>query len=402
MSSGTAAWLARAAPALAWVTYLPVGLNYAAWLATVVGCALLLSRQRRGGEVWQQPTALAAVLLLAWLAVSALWSPAPPSHIASHLGLYALLLGLPLMSTALPPALARATLRQFCLASSMVALLFVLASAGMLPPSLLWHTTVDAEGNQRIANSLLLALGAALALWHAQQAGRPAAQLGWLALAALIVLGLALQDRRTGIVALPLALLAWALAAQTGWWRRGAVVLGLAACTLLAWQASDNVRARFAEGLAELRQYEAVDTLNTSWGQRLRMVEITASMIGERPLAGHGLGSWEWHWERRTKQGTQLHSQRTPHNEYLLLAHQAGLPAVLLLLWLVVAACCQALRAGSLGMPALMLWTAWAGAASFNTVLRDGKFALPLLLLAAWCVAAQQPVAGRYAAATAS
>jgi O-antigen ligase len=393
VSAGTAAWLARAAPALAWVTYLPVGLNYAAWLATVVACALLLRRQRRGAEVWRQPTALATVLLLAWLAASALWSPAPPSHIASHLGLYAQLLGLPLMSTALPPALARATLRQFCLASSLVALLFVLASAGRLPPSLLWHTTVDAEGNQRIANSLLLALGAALTLWHAQQAGRPASRLGWLALTALIVLGLSLQDRRSGLVALPLALLAWALAAQKDWWRRGAVVLGLAACTLLAWQASDNVRARFAEGLAELRQYEPVDTLNTSWGQRLRMVEITASMIGERPLAGHGLASWEWHWEQRTTQGTQLHSHRTPHNEYLLLAHQAGLPAVLLLLWLVVAACCQARRAGSLGMPSLMLWTAWAGAASFNTLLRDGKFALPLLLLAAWCAAAQRPAA---------
>jgi O-antigen ligase len=132
------------------------------------------------------------------------------------------------------------------------------------------------------------------------------------------------------------------------------------------------------------------------------MVEITTSMIGERPLAGHGLASWEWHWEQRTTPGTQLHSHRTPHNEYLLLAHQAGLPAVLLLLWLVVAACRQALRAGSLGMPSLMLWTAWAGAASFNTLLRDGKFALPLLLLAAWCAAAQRPTSGGWPAAAAS
>ena len=99
----------------------------------------------------------------------------------------------------------------------------------MLPPSLLWHTTVDAEGNQRIANSLLLALGVAFSLWHATRTTELKPRLGWLALAAITALGLALQDRRTGFVVLPLVLLAWGAAGLVlcvktfRWYKRGTV-----------------------------------------------------------------------------------------------------------------------------------------------------------------------------------
>lgn len=394
MKSSAAAWLGRAAVALSWTIYLPVGVKYTAWLATVLLCCIAMRANRGMADFWRQPTAAPAVLLVAWLALSGVWSPAPATIIASHIGLYTLALSLPVVAAALPPAAAAVALRHFCAASGLVALLLVLEQAGALPPSLLWHSTVDAEGNHRIANSIMLALGAAFSLWHATRAAGIRPRLAWVALAALIALGLSLQDRRTGIVVLPFALLAWALAAQVGWRRRLAVVLGIAVCMGLAWQVSDNVRARFAEGLAELRQYEAVDTVSNSWGQRLRMVEVTAAMVRERPLWGHGLGSWQQLWQQRTTPGTMLHAHTTPHNEYLLLAQQAGAPAVLLLLWLVAAAARSALRAGAIGMPSLMLWTTFACAAFFNVVFRDARFSLPLLMLAACCAAAQRGTGG--------
>lgn len=379
-----------AAAALGWTIYLPVGAKYAVWLSAMVLCGILLRARRDREAYWRQPGAAAVVLLVAWLALSGLWSPAPVPEVASHIGLYTLLLALPVVGAALPAAVAAAAMRHFCAASGLVALLFALKHTGVLPPSLLWHSTVDVDGNQRIANSMMLALGATFSLWQATRATGTRSRLAWIALAGMTALGLSLQDRRTGLLVLPFALLAWALAAQAGWGRRLALVLAVAVGTGLVWQASDNVRARFAEGLAELRQYEPVDTVANSWGQRVRMAELTAAMVRERPLLGHGVGSWQSIWQQRTTPGTMLSGHNTPHNEYLLLAQQAGVPAVGLLLWLVAAAVRSALRAGAAGMPSLMLWTVFSCAALFNVVLRDAKFALPLLLLAACCAANQR------------
>jgi len=383
------AWREAAAWALAGAPFLTVGIAYTVWLAAALGCGIALRARRDGAAFWRQPTAVPAVVLMAWLALSALWSPAPLATIASYLGHYSLVLALPLLGAALPVLIARSALQRFVVAAGLVATLLLLDHAGALPPSPLLQTTVDAEGNQRIAMSMLLGLGAAIGLWQATQAGAPAPRLGWLALAVLITLGLSLQSRRTGFIVLPLVLVAWGLASQAGWRRLG-VVGAVVACSALAWMGSDNVRARFAEGVAELRQYESVDTVTTSWGQRLRMIEVTVAMVRERPLSGYGVGSWQPLWQQRTTPGTLLHGHTTPHNEYLLQAQQAGVPAVLLLAWLIAAAAAAALRAGPRGMPSLMVWTALATVGTFNVVLRDAKFALPLLMLAACSAAAQR------------
>jgi len=104
--------------------------------------------------------------------------------------------------------------------------------------------------------------------------------------------------------------------------------------------------------------------------------------VRERPWLGHGVGSWETLWQARTRSGTMLAANRTPHNEYLLLAQQVGLPGAALLLALLVACARAALRSGPAGLPMLMVWLAIGWAGLFNAVLRDAKFALPLLLLA--------------------
>lgn len=383
----TRRWLGRLAIAMSWAIYLPLGVKYPTFLLAAALSAAALARFSDRVGFWREPTALPALLLVGWLGLSGFWSPAPYPLLAAHLGHYALLLALPLVAAALPASAAAAALRHFCIASAVVALLLVLEPLSLLPPSLMWHSTVDAEGNQRIANSLMLALGVALSLWQATQARQLQPRLAWLGIAALIALGLALQDRRTGLLTLPLILLAWSLAAPVALWRRLVLALLVFLAAVGAWQVSDNVRARFDEGLRELRQYQSTDHVANSWGQRVRMVEVTGRMVAEAPLLGHGLASWRLLWRQRVQPGTQLHDETTPHNEYLLLAQQAGLPAVLLLLWLMGAAARRAWQAGHAGIPSLMIWTSFAAAAMGNVVLRDAKFSLPLLMVAACCVA---------------
>lgn len=377
--------------AAAWACYGPLGLKYATMLA-MAACLLAGLAKHRVRDL--RGTASAAGLsaaLLVWLAVTAVWSPADWRDIRAHLWLYAQLLLVPLVAATCPPEVARRGLRHFALASATVALVFVLARAGLLPewPGV-WHTTVDAEGNQRIATSILLALGACVCAWLALGGHTPDRWL-WAAGALLCLAGLTLQDRRTGMVLLPAALIAWALVRQPSAWRRAGMALAIAASMLLAWHVSDGVRARFTEGLSELHQYRSTDAVATSWGQRLRMWELTTSMVREHPLVGHGVGSWQLLWRQRITPGTALAEHSTPHNEYLLLAQQGGFIA--LALWLLVLAnrLWAAARAGRAGVPSLLFWTALAWVGLFNAVLRDGKFGLPLILLAALAAAAEQP-----------
>lgn len=374
---------AVAVAAAAWTAYLPIGAKYLSYLVASAAALALLQHEQRLAQVLRQPGAGAGVALVGLLALSSLWSPAPAAEVGSHLWLYGLLLLLPAIACACDPATARLALSHFAAASALVGLLFLFDAAGALPPLPSWSPTDDTLGNQRIANSLLLALGAAIGLWlAAQPAAAPWRRVGWLAAAAVAALGLALQDRRSGMLLLPLLLLAWSLASPARPVHRGAAALAVVLVVLAAWTLSDGIRARMAEGIAELRQYEPNDAVDTSWGQRLRMLEITAAMVRERPWLGHGVASWETLWQARTRPGTLLAGNRTPHNEYLLVAQQTGLAGLALLLVRLLAPLRAALRAGAQGLPMLMVWLAIASAGMFHAVLRDAKFSLPLLMLA--------------------
>ena len=298
--------------AAAWACYLPLGMKYATVLGSIV-CAVFVLQQQPRTCLQQAPGLLPSGILLGWLALTALWTPASGLTVATHIGRYGLLLLVPLLACTCPPAMARRGLQHFVLVSALVGALLVLARMDLLPQSpWLWHTSVNAEGNQRIANSILLALGACLALWHLLHPGRKS-RWAWALAGSLCMAGLAFQDRRTGMLLLPVLLLAWALARQPDWKRRLAGTAVIVVAAIATWQLSEGVRGRFAEGLTELQQFTSDDRVTTSWGQRLRMWEWTITMVQERPLVGHGVGSWQILCHAWYGPGRQHHTpQRVP------------------------------------------------------------------------------------------
>jgi len=380
-------WLAILVLSATWACYLPVGAKYATVLPAAICAAVVAWRRRDQFPVSQWPGLLPGAVLLSLLALSAAWSPAPWTAIASHLGLYALVLVVPLIGTTCPAATARVALQHFVVAAAGVGLLVAAATLDLLPASPLWRSTIDAQGNQRIANSILLALATVLALhfgWHAGGAAR----LRWLLAASACALGLALQDRRSGMLLLPLLLMSWAVFGQRKGWQRLALVAAIVVSALVIGHSADGVRGRFAEGLAELKRYVPDDHVSTSWGQRLRMWELTGAMVAERPLLGHGAASWEGLWRHRVVANTPLAANSTPHNEYLLILQQAGVLGGAAWLWLLLSNARQAVTGGPAGLPMLMVWLTIAWTGVFNVVLRDARFSLPLLLLAALALAA--------------
>ncbi len=376
--------LAATLPVAAWFSFAPLGLNYPVWLACAGLASWSLLQEAWGlARVRQVPGSSLLLSFFAWMMLSALWSPAAWPRIGTHLWMYGLpLLTLPIIAVC-PGTLARRALAHFASAAAAVGVLTLAHAAGVLTPSLMWHSTVDATGNQRIVTSLLLAIGGALALWFSDQAATPRRRVVWLLAGAVALGGLASQDRRTGMLALPVMLLAWALMTPRRMaWRSGLLLL-VVALSLVLWTGSAMVRARFGEGAAELQAYRSSDDVTSSWGQRVRMLEHTAQMVAERPLIGHGVGGWSVRWRERVDPTSPLAANTTPHNEFVLVAAQAGVPAMLLLLGWMAMLIAAAARAGRNGVPAVMIWSALLLAGFFNAVLRDAKFALPLLLLVA-------------------
>lgn len=375
--------LAALLPLAAWCTYAPLGAKYTTWLLATGLAATVVQRQRnwRSAFAAPGPRLLLALSLLLWL--SALWSPAPADRLVAHAWTYLMPLSTVLIAQACPPPAAQRFLLHFTLASGVVGALWWLHRHAGLPPSLLGASTFDATGNERIASSSLLAVGAALACWLASQAQRPHRRWLMAALAVLATAGLTAQDRRTGMLLLPVLLLAWALAAPRRLEIKALLVVAVLAAAGGTWALSDGVRARFDEGRREVLAYgNGQAAVDTSWGLRLRMAEVTWQMVEERPWAGHGLGSWQLLWGQRVPAGTRQADNSTPHNEYLLVATQAGVPGALLLLAWWGAMAVQALQRGAAGVPALMVWITLLLAALANAVIRDAKFAVPLWLLA--------------------
>lgn len=384
--------LALLAILAAWAAYSPLGIKYLAYI--LLGLASLAWLHQSGQmRASMHSTLLRLPLILVFvLSLSATWSDAPIADRLTHVWHYGRLLFMPFILLACPPGAANRALRHFLAASIVVAGLTAVNYFYPLPDKALLSSTIQADGNQRIATSLLLALGCSLAIIESikPDASMPR-RAGWLLGAAFIAVALAVQDRRTGMVTLPVLLLILIFSRKRVWWRSLGWLIVLFAAAGISWQTSDMVRARFAEGLSQLRTYRSTDAVTTSWGMRMRMVELTADMVKDRPLMGHGLGSWVTQWHARIgPEGKRLKDNTSPHNEYLLIAEQAGLPALAAWLALLAAYLLRSWRAGAAGLPGLMVWSAFAWASLFSVTIRDAKFAMPLLLLAALALAASR------------
>jgi len=375
--------------AAGWAAFAPLGLKYLAVLGLAATSALWLHRSGGWPTLARQTTIRVAVAFWLLVLASLAWTTGPGAIAASQCGLYALLMAVPVIAHGCPPALAARALRHYAAASAVVGSAIVLHRAGVLPEHAWGHSSVWAEGNQRIATSLVLALGAAVASALALQAhlrardgGNHRGTIIWTLAAVLAVLGLSLQDRRTGMLALPVLLAVLGLAHLRRPRQRVAAVLAVLLLSLAAWQFAPGVRGRIDEGLNEVRTYQSSDTTATSWGMRLRLAEHTLDMIRERLLFGHGVGSWITQWRQRVQPGLLISIHTTPHNEYLLVTSQLGIVGLIALLGVLAAHLRAAWRAGPAGYPALMAWSAIACTGMFNVVLRDAKFALPMLLVA--------------------
>ena len=365
--------------ALFWgfAAFFPIGLNYAALFALIAAMAWQGGWRARLQRLRGEPNWRPLWAFLGWSALVLIFGAHYPETAANAFHMLRIALTL-----ALALALARDealwALRGFWLGVAVALALVALNLAVGLPFNSVWHGIVRYGGNKSLSNAVLMALAASAGLLLLPLLrGRRRVCTLVLALGAVGVLGAVLYSRTAWLILIAgvLAGLLHQLRAQ-----RQRQLLAVALAVVLSLCASlfvPSVRDRLAQGAHEvINAYdgEQVD-LSSSWGVRFQMYTETLEMMRERPLAGWGIGGWNTQWKARVT--PELAEANMPHNDFLWMGAQAGVPGALLLLWLIAAGLPRAWRrhdmSGLLGVLALLTMLL---AVMTNSALRDAAIGL--------------------------
>ena len=151
---------------------------------------------------------------------------------------------------------------------------------------------------------------------------------------------------RTGYVIL-LALLLYFAATLTRS-RRSAIVSALVLTSVLAiaYLGSAAFSTRVQDSVAEMAGWQRGAADATSVGQRIGYYLTTASIVAEHPLTGVGAGGFERAYAAKVD-GTAAPATSNPHNDYLMIAAQAGVLPLAALIALYVTLWRDAARFGS-------------------------------------------------------
>lgn len=333
--------------------------------------------------------ALLSLLVFGALLVAALYSPVPWRTAWASASKYLDLALIPLLIWAVASPTVRVRALYCFIAAIALSLVVSYGSAIGLWDSLpglhtLPHYPVGFKLS--VTHNLLVSLTAFVALLLAREL-RANRQRAAFALAfALVCMHnvLFIVIGRTGYVVLAALLTYFAITVARD---RRSILLSLLIITALfagAYGGSRYFPARVQDIASELVRWKPGIEDETSVGQRVGYYRTTLQIIAEHPLTGVGTGAFAEAYAEKVR-GTPAPATVNPHNDYLMLAAQAGLPALALLIALYVVLWRDAPRLGSPLerdlMRGLVLTMAIGGL--FNTLLMDHAEGL----LFAWATA---------------
>lgn len=145
---------------------------------------------------------------------------------------------------------------------------------------------------------------------------------------------------------------------------------------------SPTAQKRIALGVDEMQNYETSENI-TSMGIRMMMWQNALAIIKERPLLGTGLAGFR---EAYRRQVADIESWRgtvadDPHNQYLRIAAEHGLPGLAVFMLFIAAFFRQPVAdpARILGLGVLLAWCATSLASGHFATFTEGRF------LFLWC-----------------
>jgi O-antigen ligase len=288
---------------------------------------------RKWQLVRQSPVAVAAVVLFAVIAGSALYSEADAHRTYLTVEAYAKLLFIPVIVSLIDTPIWRQRCWQGFTAGMLVLLVHVYADIWFDMP---WTRTYqNALGGDtgvfqhHIAQTVVVAFFTAYSLYRAWRSGSAHWRALWATLGVLAAFSIThLSIARTGQVTLLVALLVLLLVSVHRRWALPAVGIFVLSALVLV-MSSSTIQNRFRQAYKEVAGFQFRNDYS-SVGARLQMWNVSLGLIREKPLLGHGAGSYTplaqkaFADEKMCKIGCAQ-----PHNQYLLFGVETGLVGVL-------------------------------------------------------------------------
>lgn len=364
------------------VVFMPVGVTYLSAILLLLTLMLAGDTRERITRLRANPLWWPVMAYLAWtLLVLAFGRHYPET--GSNL-FHGVRIGLTiLMAMALTREEAIWALRGFLLIAALNILLIVLYYAIGFPIWSPLRAVVMEVGNKSISNALLFSVVASTAaVWGIAQIATHKPLRAIPAFVLMLGLGLVVAlplTSRTSVLALLLVIPAVCIHQ----WRNhlkmlvGSLVLGTVVLGAGLYQLP-QLQQKVETGVQELEKAEAGAVFKGSWVIRYYMYRDTGLMIADRPLTGWGIGGWTEQWHKR---GPKLFADSNmPHNDFLWVGSQGGLPALLSLLVIMAGAVWQAWKRPDIaGRYALAATLIALIASSVNSALRDAQIGLALL-----------------------
>ncbi len=315
-------------------------------------------------QALRHPISILCVALFAWLALSILWSIAPPDELMEGISKYRKLLYVPLVAMLLISTRVKPWfLMNFFVVGCLVVCVGSLSSSSGLLEHLIgpqlpgggwglggtsaghWFyigpPAAPTFGRAWVAQGAFLAIAsvymASIVLHLLSSETIVASRLGLstlfsgAALLAVVVLDL---GGRSGylLLALGYGMLLIALVRRAVYARALILVAGM--CLILVFHliSKPTITSRVMQAVSDVQQYRQIGA-ETSQGLRLRFWESGLYMAQSRPLFGWGVGSNAEVFARDSRQPNDLKLTRVqPHSEYLLQLVQGGVVGLAILL----------------------------------------------------------------------
>lgn len=282
-------------------------------------------------------TPRAVLIILAAFALSLLWTEVDSAFALLTLVKHAKLLEIVLLISLIRNAReARIGITAFATGQAFVLVNSWLMAAGIPFP---WVSNPAAQyvvfATSYLDQSIMFAVTAAM-FWHLRVEGLwPRWLSGLLALAALLNVFILLPGRTGYVVAMVVISLAamWAMPKRL---RLPILIITPLLVLSVAYFGSQQVRQGLSRILHETENYTQRADVASSSGWRLNAWHRSLQAIQERPLIGHGIGSWTPTVKRlEGETATQTFGagdSSNPHQEYLLWGVELGMGGILLLL----------------------------------------------------------------------
>lgn len=299
-----------------------------------------------GGE-WRErlhrmvtnPVAVSVLLLFGWLLLGTLWGGGSFEERALSIKKYADLLLIPVLISMTIDAQER-NRALLALATSLVVTLALslILGLGFLPRGdfIKGEPSNPFVFKKHTTHNVLMAFGALLFAVLAWQSQDRRVRWGWSLASLLAVVNVLLMVQgRTGYVVLA-GLVLTGFHMYFGWRGILAAIVALSVSFTTAYQVSSSFHERVNLAVSGVTQWNPeVAVKDDAVGWRLEYFYHTAEIIRDHPLMGVGTGGFVQAYRARVEQAG-LDVPPHPHNQYLFVLAQVGIPGLGLLLWLFV------------------------------------------------------------------